>query len=164
MKGRLVLSDASPLIALANVVGFAWLKGLFGAVSLTEEVRREIAPGKDRPGEREIDAALRSRLLRPIEGNWAEPAFAELDEGEASTLRAAIHLRRPCLIVMDEKAGRAVARDLGFAVTGTAGIVLAAKQRGLIPAAKPVFEELLRKDFRLSAELIRAVLEAAQEA
>ena len=65
---------------------------------------------------------------------------------------------------MDEKAGRAIARELGFAVTGTAGIILAAKRRRLIPAARPVFEQLLENDFRLSAELIRAVLAEAEEA
>lgn len=93
-----------------------------------------------------------------------EPVFAELDEGEASTLRAAVNLRRPCLILMDEKAGRAIAQELGFAVTGTAGIILAAKRRRLIPAARPVFEQLLENDFRLSAELIRAVLTESGEA
>lgn len=154
----IVLADASPLIALANVGGLAWVHSLFGKVALTAAVHGEVAPGSDRPGEREIAAAVRRGRLRIIREQWAEPAFAELDEGEAGTLRAAVNLRRPCLILMDEKAGRAVARELGFAVTGTAGIILAAKRRRLIPAVRPVFEQLLEKDFRLSADLIRVVL------
>jgi predicted nucleic acid-binding protein len=161
--GPLVLADASPLIALANVEGLPWLHGLFGRVSLTAAVRGEAVPGQGRPGEREIAAAIQRGWLEVIEGDWADPGFADLDEGEAATLRAAVNLRQPCLILRDERAGRAVARELGFPVTGTAGVILAAKRRGLIPAVKPVFEQLLRKDFRLSAELIRAVLAEAGE-
>lgn len=158
-----VLADASPLIALGIVGGLAWTHALFGKVTLTATVHGEVVPGSDRPGAREIAAAIRRGWLKIIQEQWAEPAFAELDEGEASTLCAAVNLRRPCLIVMDEKAGRAIARELGFAVTGTAGIILAAKRRRLIPAARPVFEQLLGKEFRLSAELIRAVLDEAGE-
>ncbi|MGH8564311.1 MAG: DUF3368 domain-containing protein [Gammaproteobacteria bacterium] len=33
-------------------------------------------------------------------------------------------------------------------LTGTAGIILAARQRGLIPSAHAVFDRLLRTDFR----------------
>jgi len=159
----IVLADASLLIALGVVGGLAWVHALFGRISLTADVQGEIAPGSDRPGERDIAAAIRRGWLKVIQEEWTEPAFAELDKGEASTLRAAVNLRRPCLILMDEKAGRAVARELRFAVTGTAGIILAAKRRGLIPAIRPVFEQLLENDFRLSAELIRAVLDEAGE-
>lgn len=159
----IVLADASPLIALGIVGGLAWTHALFGRVSLTAAVQDEVAPGSDRPGEREIAATLRRGWLKVLREEWTEPAFAELDAGEASTLRAAVNLRRPCLILMDEKAGRAVARELGFAVTGTADIILAAKRRQLIPAVRPVFEQLLENDFRLSAELIRAVLDEAGE-
>jgi len=159
----IALADASPLIALGIVGGLAWTHALFGKVLLTAAVQDEVAPGSDRPGEREIAAAIRRGWLKVIQEEWTEPAFAELDEGEASTLRAAVNLRRPCLILMDEKAGRAVARELGFAVTGTAGVILAAKRRQLIPAVRPIFEQLLENDFRLSAELIRAVLDEAGE-
>lgn len=159
----IVLADASPLIALGVVGGLAWAHALFGRITLTAAVQGEVAPGSDRPGEREITAAIRRGWLKMISGEWTAPVFAELDEGEASTLRAAVNLHRPCLILMDEKAGRAVARELGFAVTGTAGIILAAKRRRLIPAVRPVFEKLLENDFRLSAELIRVVLEEAGE-
>lgn len=159
----LVLADASPLIALGIVGGLAWTHALFGKISLTAAVHDEVVPGGGRPGEREIAAAIRRGWLKLVQEQWTEPVFAELDEGEASTLRAAVNLRRPCLILMDERAGRAVARELGFAVTGTAGIILAAKRRRLIPAARPVFEQLLENDFRLSADLIRAVLDEAGE-
>jgi len=68
-----------------------------------------------------------------------------------------------CLLLIDERTGRAVARELGFAVTGTVGIIVAARRRALIPAVRPVFEQLLDRDFRISAELIRAALSECRE-
>ena len=67
-----------------------------------------------------------------------------LDEGEASLLRAALNQQKPCLVVIDETAARAVASELGFTVTGVVGIIIAAKRRGLIASAKNVFETLLQ--------------------
>lgn len=155
---RLVLADASPLISLAAVGGLEWLHRLFGAVTLTRIDLGEVVPGAGRVGESEIARAIEREWLRVIEDAWSSPQFPELDEGEASVLRAAVNLGAPTLLLIDECAGRALARELGFAVTGTVGIIVAARRRALIPAARPVFERLLERDFRISAGLIRAAL------
>lgn len=160
---RLVLADASPLIALAKVGGLSWLERLLGKVYLTSVVHGEVITGHSQPGEAEIEAAIKSGALEILEDEWSEPQFPELDEGEASTLRAAKNIRRPTLILMDERLGRAVARELGFPVTGTAGVILAAKQREIIPAVRPVLEALEENDFRMAPELMEAVLKKAGE-
>lgn len=163
MARRIVLSDASPLITLAVVCGLPWLKQLFGTVHLSSIVRDEILTGSGLPGEKDIATAIRRGSLRVVEDRYAEPPFAGLDPGEASTLRLAVNVKRPALVLMDEQAGRAQAAQLGVAVTGTAGIILAARQRGLIPSARAVFDSLLQTDFRISADLIAAVLRGAGE-
>lgn len=155
---RIVLADASPLITLAAVGGLEWLHRLFGVVVLTNVVLAEVMPGEGRIGEGEIGRAIEERWLEVIEDKWPTPQFPELDEGEASVLRAAVNLGGSSLPLIDERAGRAVARELGFAVSGTVGVIVAAKRHSLIPAARPVFERLLARDLRISAELIRAAL------
>lgn len=47
---------------------------------------------------------------------------------------------------------------------GTAGVLLIAKKRGLIPAVRPLLEALMNADFRLSGEVVTTVLEDAGEA
>jgi predicted nucleic acid-binding protein len=163
MAHRIVLSDASPLITLAVVCGLPGLKQLFGTVHLSSIVRDEVLTGAGLPGEKDIATAMRRGSLRVVEDRYAEPPFAGLDPGEASTLRWAVNVKRPALVLMDERAGRAQAAQLGVAVTGTAGIILAARQRGLIPSARVVFDRLLQIDFRISADLIAAVLRGAGE-
>ena len=61
--------------------------------------------------------------------------------------------------LMDERAGRAVAKEKGIIVIGTAALIGEAKKRGLIPSARQTFEVLHQSDFRISANVIRTVLE-----
>ena len=51
----------------------------------------------------------------------------------------------------------------GFRLTGTAGVLLRAKEKGLIPAVKPPIEKLLSLNFRLKPDLVKAILELAGE-
>ncbi|WP_245598741.1 DUF3368 domain-containing protein [Methylomicrobium lacus] len=67
------------------------------------------------------------------------------------------------LLIMDERAGRAVAKEKGLRVIGTAAIIGLAKKQGLIPSARAVFEVLHRSDFRISAAVINQVLISVNE-
>jgi predicted nucleic acid-binding protein len=69
----------------------------------------------------------------------------------------------PVLLLMDERAGRAVALERGLQVAGTAAVIAMARLCGLVPAARPVFERLHNSDFRISAEVIRTVLRRVRE-
>jgi Predicted nucleic acid-binding protein, contains PIN domain len=155
---RVVFCDASPLIGLSLVNGLGWLERLFGVVCITDVVADEFLPGSNKPGEAEIAAAIAVGSIRIVEDVWTEPAFPTLDEGEASILRAAVNQKGPCLVIIDETAGRAVASELGLTVTGVVGVIIAARRRGLIASAKKVFEALLKHDFRLADTLIDAAL------
>jgi uncharacterized protein len=156
----IVLADASPLIALGVAGQLPLLKTLFGKVKTTAIVLEEVAPGGEQPlpGEPEILEALRNKWLTPLNREWVEPAFPFLDRGEESILRAASNLRTPSLLLIDDLPARAAAKNLGFAVTGTAGILVRAKRHGLLSAVRPVLETLHARSFRLSTDLIKAIL------
>lgn len=152
-----VIADASPIIILSQINGLDWLAPLFGKVWLTEIVRDELLPG-GKPGEQAMLAAMDDGVLAVLEQDWPEPLFPELDEGEASCIRAALNLPEKCLLLMDERLGRAVAQENGLSVVGVVGLIGIAKKRGLIPSASAVFERLLQTDFRISPDLIRGAL------
>ena len=164
---RLVLSDASPLIGLALVDGLAWLPALFGPVWMPPTVRDEVLPGLQAPGEAAIATALRRKQLRL----WTRvirapaPPLPELDAGETECLHIAIAAGAgQALVLMDERAGRAVAAERGVRVAGTAGVIGLARRQGLIDAAKPYFARLHGSEFRISAAVIRRVLASVGEA
>jgi predicted nucleic acid-binding protein len=160
---RIVFSDASPLIGLSLIDGLGWLESLFGVICITDVVADELLPGSKKPGEAEIAAAIAERSIRIVEDVWTEPAFPMLDEGEASTLRAAVNQEGPCLVIIDETAGRAVASELGLTVTSVVGVIIAARRREFIASAKNVFEALLKHDFRLADTLIDTALKSLGE-
>jgi predicted nucleic acid-binding protein len=61
-------------------------------------------------------------------------------------------------VILDDLAARRCAATLGIPVRGTLGIVITAKQRGVIPAARPVLEQLRLCGMYLSDRVINQAL------
>ena len=162
MAGR-VLTDASPLIGLAYVGGLSWLRALFGEVWMPPEVSAEVLGDRGFAGEQAIAEAIAAGWLHISEAAPATPELPDLDEGEAACIRMALAWNEPALLLMDERAGRAVAEENGLRVAGTAAVIGMARLRGLIPSAREVFARLHQSDFRISAEVIKTVLERVGE-
>lgn len=159
---RLVLTDASPLIGLSIVQGLGWLQSLFGEVWMPPEVEHEVLSGAVTRGQDEIRAAIAAGWLQTWTSAVAEVALPDLDEGEAACIRIALAVQstpgHDALLLMDERAGRALAEEHQLRVAGTAAVIGMAQTRGLTPSARAIFEALLQSDFRISAEVIRTVL------
>lgn len=159
----LVLTDASPLIGLAYVDGLPWLRTLFNELWMPREVQAEVVSGRSFTGEDAILQAVAQGWLRVCEPAPALPALPDLDEGESACIRIALAQPLPALLLMDERAGRAVAQEHGLRVAGTAAVIGMAKKRGLIPSARAAFARLHGSDFRISAEVIATVLRGVGE-
>jgi predicted nucleic acid-binding protein len=66
--------------------------------------------------------------------------------------------------LIDERRGRAVASRLGLKFVGLLGTLIEAKQHGLVPAVKPILDDLLTKaGFWISRELYDRVMQTAGE-
>ncbi len=61
-------------------------------------------------------------------------------------------------VILDDLAGRRCATTLGIPIRGTLGLVLTAKQRGEIPAARPVLEQLRLSGMYLSDRVMNQAL------
>ncbi|MFA5925056.1 MAG: DUF3368 domain-containing protein [Methylococcaceae bacterium] len=160
---RIVVIDASPLIGLAIVDGLKWLPELFDAVFLPESVKQEVLPGKAARGEEAIAHAIALDWLQV----WPEPIEPlldiDLDIGETDCINLGLSHADEVLLIMDERAGRAVAKEKGLRVIGTAAIIGMAKKQGLITSAREVFGVLHTSDFRISAAVINQVLVSVNE-
>ncbi len=158
MARKIVLANASPLIGLGRVGGLPWLRKLYRTISITKAVRDEATGARDLPGAVAISAAIRQGWIRVLRQEWSEPPLPQLDIGEASVLRAALAHGTGALVLLDDLQARRHARRLGITITGTAGIIVEARQAGLIPAARPVFARLADEGFHLSADLLQEIL------
>jgi len=85
-----------------------------------------------------------------------------LDLGEAEAIVLATETPGSSLL-MDEKRGRLIARQLGLDTIGTLGLLLLAKKLHHIPAVKPIVDELVSAGFHVSESLYKEVLELAEE-
>jgi predicted nucleic acid-binding protein len=166
-KQSVVLADASPLIGLSLIDHLHLLPGLFGTVWVSPRVLEEVLTGRFDKGEPEIRAALAAGWLQVCQAVPANMPLVGLDPGETQALLQACTLLQQGqspLLLMDERAGRAAAAELGLPCVGTAAVIAMAKQKGLIPRAATVLERLFQTDFRLSKTVIRAVLQSVGEA
>lgn len=161
--GNHIVIDSSPLIGLALVDGLTWLPKLFGQVCLPESVKQEVLPGKDAPGEQAIAQALAEGWIAVWPDPIAPQLDIDLDAGETDCINIGLSNPSRVLLIMDERAGRAVAKEKGLRVIGTAAIIGLAKKQGLIPSAHAVFDILHRSDFRISAAVINQVLASVNE-
>jgi predicted nucleic acid-binding protein len=165
-KQSVVLADASPLIGLSLIDHLHLLPGLFGAVWVAPRVLEEVLTGRFDKGEPEIRAALAAGWLQVCQAAPANMPLIGLDPGETQALLQACTLLQQGqspLLLMDERAGRAAAAELGLPCVGTAAVIAMAKQKGLIRSAAKALEQLFQTDFRLSKTVIHAVLESVGE-
>ncbi len=158
-----VVSNSGPLIALATVGKLELLHGLFGRICIPEAVYSEVViRGKGQPGSMEVDAA------EWIETHVVRDAFAvnllrdELGVGESEAIVLAQELGARYLL-LDDGAARRKTQRLGLSALGTLGVLLVAKEAGVIALVKPVLDELRRSDFRMSLRIYGEVLLKAGE-
>ena len=158
-------ADTGPLIALARVERLDLLRRLLGAGVIPPAVHGEARIESGRPGARRIGEALSAGWLR-VATLADETPVANLlrvvDAGEAEAM--ALCLRRQArILLIDDAKGRDVARRAGIPLVGVAGVLLAAKSRGLLVAVSPVLEDLVGVGYRLSRQLIDDVRRRANE-
>jgi len=82
--------------------------------------------------------------------------------GEATSIALA-STNENSLLIIDESKGRKVAKEMGVQITGSLGLLVAAKQKGYIEAVKPILEKIQQTNFRISENLIQVVLYKVNE-
>lgn len=86
----------------------------------------------------------------------------ELDLGEAESITLAVEEKAKYLII-DEYKGRAIADAYGVKIVGILGVLIQAKQQGVISSVKPNIKKLIEIGFRLDKKLIAKVLRSLGE-
>lgn len=66
-------------------------------------------------------------------------------------------------MIIDEKKGRGIAKELGIKIIGILGVMIRAKQIGVIDQLKLLIEKLEKVDFRMSEKLKAQILELVGE-
>lgn len=147
-----IISDTSCLIILTNIGELDLLRKLYGQIITTVEIAEEF--GEPLPDWIEINAPTDKYRQKILE--------LQIDKGEASAIALALEIPDSVIILDDQKA-RKVAEKLGLEITGTIGLIIKAKLRGIIPSIKPFLVKIRKTDFRLSDEIEHQALREADE-
>ena len=160
----IVVSNTSPLIALARAGRLDLLQAIHGEIIVPDAVFNEITvAGAGEPGAHEVATMSWIKRQPALNRQLVNALGLDLDAGEAEAIALAMECQAD-LILLDERMGRHAAQRMGLKVTGTLGILIAAKDRGLLASVRPLLDAL-RADagFWIGEALYNAVVVAAKE-
>ncbi len=154
----MIISNATPLIAFARIQRLDLLHQVVGALVIPEEVANEIR-GYQGGHYAEIDLTRESWIsVQSVQSSTQVLLLLPtLDQGEAEVIALALE-QHAHLVLLDELTGRKVAESLQLSVLGSVGILIRAKQMNLIPAVRPLLENMVRRGVRYSQRFIASIL------
>jgi hypothetical protein len=157
----IVVSDASPLIALSSANRLDLMQLLFDTVIIPVSVRDEVMGSAAK-----IAVELPSFIR-------VEPLAAELPvrflklnlhAGESEAIALALE-RGIQGIILDDKQARETADELGLKVIGTLGLLILAKRKGFLSEVRPIMTQIIEQvNFRIAPSVLNRALSLIDEA
>lgn len=156
----IIVSDTSSISNLLQIGLIDILHVLYGEITITPAVRRELYQLPDQ--EKQIEQIDWIVVKAPQDQGMIVQLLEEIDLGEAESIVLALEEKAKYLII-DEYKGRMIADSYGIKIVGILGVLIQAKKEEAIPAIKPHIDQLLEIGFRLDKKLIEKVLKGLGE-
>ena len=148
----LVVADTAPLHYLVIIGHESLLPLLFTKVwipaTVVSELRHQRAPAVVRQWAGQLPSWVE---VRRVDAPAQAHELAGLDRGEWGAIELAKEIRAN-LLLMDERTGVRIAREQGFTVTGTLGVLVEAARSGLI-SIDEALARLAQTNFRGTPDL-----------
>ena len=149
---KAVISDTSCFIILTNIGELDILHKLYQKIITTIDIAIEY----NEPLPEWVEIVTVSDKYRQ------QILEMQIDKGESSAIALALEIP-DCRLILDDYKARKIADKLSLSYTGTIGVIIQAKLKGIIPSIKPFLEKLKKINFRLSADIeIQALFEAKE--
>lgn len=148
---RVIIADTSCLIIYSKINQLDILQKTFSELIITEEVAEEFG---ELPNWVVIKEITDKRHYVELMEN--------LGKGEASSIALALEYD-DSLLIIDEKKGRKAAEKLKIEIIGSLGILIKAKEKGVIKSVAVILDLIDKTDFRISGPIRNAVLSIAGE-
>ncbi len=160
----IVVSDTSPISALFRIGYIHLLHALYGKVIIPTTVQQELNElvnwGYD---PQQIFLQPWVEVHQCQRDDFYFHLCSELDEGEAEAIALAKNIDADILLI-DELKGRKIAVQENLKIVGVLGVLLDAKEMGLVDAVKPMVDDLIHiANFRIDVHLYYTVLTLANE-
>lgn len=154
--------NTSPLLYLHLIGQLGLLPELYGEVFIPPAVKAELQAGAARGVDVPQIASLSWLRVIPVASAASIPLVMDLGQGEAEVI--ALGLENPdSRLILDDMLARRIAHLQKLRFTGTVGVIVKAKQTGLIPAVWPIVVALREAGLWLSDDVVAEVLRQAGE-
>lgn len=150
MSDRAV-TNSTCLIGLERIERLEILPQVFSPLFVPSAVQKEVGISED------------WLTVRSVENEGVVATLKiQIDEGEAEAIALAMELG-DVFLVLDDKNARRIALQMSLKVIGTVGVLLRAKQQGIIPEVKPILTALQQENFRISEAIVQKAIALAGE-
>ncbi|MBQ9210860.1 MAG: DUF3368 domain-containing protein [Clostridia bacterium] len=159
---RKVIVNSTPIIVLAKVRKLNLLEQLYGEVTIPDAVMKEVTRKNDMV--RNLITASSWIHVEKIHSTDDRAMYkAKLHDGEVEVMILAQEHGEDHLVIIDDDAARKTALYLNLNLTGTLGVLLKAKEKGLLPNVMPVIEAMEREGLYLGRTLKERIKRLAKE-
>lgn len=161
---RKVIVNTTPLIALAGIGHLNVLQNLYGKVTIPRAVYNEIYAKPDTECAKQLQKYSDWIIIEDIVNIEAKMYYkTQLHDGEVEVMILAKE-QQADLIIVDDNNAKKHAKYLGLPVTGTIGVLIKAKNLGVVSELKPLLEKMLKNHIYMSPTLMQMCLEKVGEA
>ena len=154
-----VVCNMSPLILFAKIRRLGLLIQLYDELIIPASVLDEVCakPGRE---EKQIQALLRSRKFRMQKATMRTSGGLppDLGVGEQEAIALALETKAD-LVVLGNWQGRRVARERGLSITGTVGVLVEARKRGVIPSVRRELDRLVEAGMWIGEAFYHRILQ-----
>lgn len=159
----ILVLDSSALITLSRIGNLELLQQVAETVHVPQAVYDEVVgAGVDQPGRRALESAQWIMRHQVQDRDTVNRLRGRLGRGEAEAIVLAKELHADH-VILDDATARRIAESEGCRVLGLLGLLVHAKERGLIRAVRPHLDRMLSAGFYIDDELYRSILESSRE-
>ena len=156
--------NASPLIVLAKAGLLHEVMSLGDKVIIPDAVALEIGAVDDMsdPSRLWVNSPATAHLIMNTPDISPFVAAWDLGAGESAVITIA-HRDKNCMAVLDDLAARRCAAALGLRAIGTLGLILMAKQKGILGSVRRALDSVIVAGLYISPKHIDQILSEAGE-
>lgn len=164
MSDPIVAANSTPIILLHKAGQLELLNSLYLKIHIPEAVYKEIIiDGGDKTNNHDFISTNNWIEVVKIQNAKGKKLFiTSLHEGEVETMILAMEMPAD-LCILDDLLARKYAENVGLNITGTLGVLIAAKNKGYVKEVKPILDKLLDVGMYVDRKLYSSVLATAKE-
>jgi len=158
-----VVSDADVLIHLSKLGKLSLLQLLYTEVAIPEYIKSEVLEKDDEDILKAINSFLKVfAISKNKPAKIARAHGIHVGEGHVKALGEEL---KASLFLSNERKVRKAAKEEGFTVVGTIGIILMAAKTGLIDKSEAIslLEQMKTRDFRIHPDILQKAIDTVNE-